>query len=368
LGTDFQNKKKQPAKRVLVAPLDWGLGHATRCIPIINTLKINGIDVLLAGEGPSLEILVKIFPGTPVLPLEGYRVRYSRNRALFLPKLFAQSIRIKKRIKKEHTWLRWAIDTYAIDAVISDNRFGLWSSRIPSVFITHQLQIKTGFKLLDLLATPINYRFIKKFSACWVADVSENENLAGDLSHPKGRVPFPYQYIALLSRFCYSEAEKKGTILFMLSGPEPARTSFENRILQQASQIPKPMILIRGLPGERALPKNIPDNLTVFNHAEPSELSRMIAGSEMLVCRAGYSTLMDLCALKKQAVIIPTPGQTEQEYLAKYLHQKKLFMRVEEKHFTKEQIKEALEVFPFSNNWPRAGLNEGLVLEFIAAL
>ena len=146
LGTDFQNKKKQPAKRVLVAPLDWGLGHATRCIPIINTLKINGIDVLLAGEGPSLEILVKIFPGTPVLPLEGYRVRYSRNRALFLPKLFAQSIRIKKRIKKEHTWLRWAIDTYAIDAVISDNRFGLWSSRIPSVFITHQLQIKTGTK------------------------------------------------------------------------------------------------------------------------------------------------------------------------------------------------------------------------------
>lgn len=369
METDLQNEKTPAKKRVLVTPLDWGLGHATRCIPIINILKKNGVEVWFAGEGPTLEILVKTFPGTPFLPLKGYRVSYGRSGAFLIPKLLVQAGKIKKQITAENNWLAGIMEEYQIDGIISDNRFGLWSNSHPAIFVTHQLHIKTGFRIFDFVAQKINFRYIKKFSACWVVDRADGNNLAGELSHPKSKnIPFSYRYLGILSRFTYRSGEQKGYVLFLISGPEPARTSFENKILTELKHLKQTVVLVRGLPQQTQTLNNLPENIRVYNHAGMEELSQLISEAGLVVCRAGYSTLMDLCTLKKHAVIIPTPGQTEQEYLGRYHHWKKHFMMMEEKDFTWNRLSEALKSFQFSDHWPETGIDEALVEEFIASL
>lgn len=351
-----------------MVPLDWGLGHATRCIPILNALKEGGVEVLVAGEGPALQILVKALPGLVFLPLKGYRVTYAQKRGFFTVHLLSQTLKIRRSIHAEHTWLKRVIREYEIDGVISDNRYGLWNKSVPSVFLTHQLDIKTGNRLLNYLARKINWSYIKKFGSCWLADVEGNNNLSGELAHPKIHPPFQCHYLGLLSRFAYQQQENNGPILFLISGPEPARSLFEKKVLQQVNYIQQPVILIRGLPHEKDLPPGLPANLQAYNHAGAEELSRMISSAKIVVCRAGYSTLMDLTALKKNAIIIPTPGQTEQEYLGKYLHQQKLFMQVNEADFNWEAVQEKINSFGFSSCWPPSGINEKLISEFIASL
>lgn len=368
MNTVSKINKKHGIRRVLVIPLDWGLGHATRCIPIINELKERGVEVLIAGEGPSLQILVKALPGLVFLPLKGYRVTYAQNKLFFMVHMLAQTLKIRRSIKAEHTWLEQIIKEYEIDGVVSDNRYGLWNKSIPSVFLTHQLNIKTGNRFLNYLARKINWSLINKFSNCWLADVEGNNNLSGELAHPKIRPTFGYQFLGLLSRFTYQTPQKNGPVLFLISGPEPSRSHFEKKILQQVNHIKQPVILIRGLPHEKDFPLNLPANVQVYNHAEAEELCRMISSARMVVCRAGYSTLMDLAALKKHAIIVPTAGQTEQEYLAQYLHQQKLFMQVNEEDFNWETLQEKINAFSFSTHWPECRMNKKLIDEFIASL
>jgi len=171
--------------RILIAPLDWGLGHATRCIPIINELLANNCEVLVAAENGTKSLLQKEFPQLVFLPLAGYRIKYSYQRSLFPLKILLQSPGLIYSICKEHHWLKKTVKTYNIDAVISDNRFGLFHSSIPSVYITHQLLIKTGNNFGEKIAQKIHYWFIKKYSICWVPDFEGDNNIAGELSHPK---------------------------------------------------------------------------------------------------------------------------------------------------------------------------------------
>jgi UDP:flavonoid glycosyltransferase YjiC (YdhE family) len=357
----------QKTIRVLVVPLDWGLGHATRCIPIIKRLKEYGVEVIIAGEGKSLEILVNLLPGTVFFPLKGYRVNYASRHLFFLPHLLSQFFKINAAIKHEHRWLDHFITEHQIDAVISDNRFGLWTNKKPSVFITHQLHIQTGNTILNRVAEKINYSFIKKFSECWIMD-DEKNRLAGLLSDPRNGLSFPANFLGLSSRFSYRHVARKEMVLFLLSGPEPSRTRFEEKILKEIPKIPCPVFLVRGLPAEKnKLSQNFL-NLTVYNHADPDMLSELIASAGIIVCRPGYSTLMDLCALRRHAVVVPTPGQKEQEYLAEFNHEKKLFLHLPEKTFSWKNIRERYAAFSFSENWPEVGINEDLIKAFLHSL
>lgn len=351
--------------RVLVVPLDWGLGHASRCIPIVNILLKHNIDVFLAGEGTVVKILEKAQPDCVILPLKGYRIRYSHNPAFLLFKLLLQSPKIFSIINFENQWLKRTVFEHKIDAVISDNRFGLFHSSIPTVFLTHQLSIQTGNNFLNKVSQKINFRFINRFKECWVPDFQGADNLAGELSHPSMLPSIPVKYLGLLSRFEKISTVKKSGLLLLISGPEPQRSIFEDLLLSQLHNIEAEITLVRGLPlgGKKIM--NAPKNLVIHQHLETEQLSALIQRSENIVARCGYSTIMDLVALNQQAILVPTPGQTEQEYLADQLMERKIFYTCPQKNFV---LCEALKLASsFKNNisFPGKSITETVIIDWI---
>lgn len=300
-------------KKVLLAPLDWGLGHATRCIPIIWDLKEKGNIVVIAAEGKTKAVLLQEFPDLPVIDLKGYRVSYSESwgipAAIFfqLPKMFT-------RIVQEHVWLSKVIDENKFDVVISDNRFGLWSNKAESIFITHQLNIKVP--LFEGLVNVINHWFIRKYHQCWVPDYADSK-LAGDLSRNTSQLK-NILYIGPLSRFKAREKKEgiyKYAALAIVSGPEPYRSIFENEMLNEFQKLGKPCLILQGKPEENK--KTQLGLVEVISHVSTALFRQYVEESEVVYARSGYSTIMDLHVLKKDKVrYYPTPGQTEQEYLA----------------------------------------------------
>jgi uncharacterized protein (TIGR00661 family) len=321
--------------RILVAPLDWGLGHATRCIPVIKELIANNAEVIIAADGLHKLLLSGEFPEAAFIHLDGYRINYARTRAGLLRKLFFQIPKILKAIHTENEWLQKIVQDQQIDAVISDNRFGLYHTKIPCIFITHQLLIKSPFgNGSEKILQKWNYKNINRFSACWIPDNEGVENLAGNLSHPAKKPITPLRYIGALSRFEKKKIdEKKNHLLFILSGPEPQRTIFENKIINEISHYNGTAVIVRGLPGS---PSIIPSTgmIQFYNHLPADELNKEIAAAEYIISRSGYTTVMDLVKLKKKSILVPTPGQTEQEYLARYLMQKDIAVTINQKTFS----------------------------------
>ena len=313
--------KKNIQKRVLVAPLDWGLGHATRCVPIITALLAQGLEVFIGAEKTAAALLQKEFPIVKIIPLQGYDISYSQTKQFFLWKIISQLPKIMSAIIRENNWLKKIINEYKIDIVISDNRFGLYNKNVYCIFITHQLQIKTGNHFIEKIVQKINYKYINRFNECWVIDEEGNNNLAGELSHPTTLPKTAVRYIGVLSRFKRQEVEKKYDLLALLSGPEPQRTIFENMLLAQLQTLPLDIVVVRGLPIEEEILEV--GDLKIYNHLSADSLNRMILSSKIIIARSGYTTLMDIAALQQKAIFVPTPGQTEQEYLATYLSDKK---------------------------------------------
>lgn len=334
--TDFNKQSLNP--RILVAPLDWGLGHATRCVPIIKELINHGCEVYIAADKSIFYLLKKEFPSSVFLRCKGYEIRYGRNPKAFFFTMFLQFPKILFRVLRENRWLIKIVKEHKIDAVISDNRFGMYHKKIPSIYITHQLQIKTGNILTDFLVQKINNFFINKYSICWVPDEKEN-GLGGELSHPKN-TPTNIEYMGILSRFHSIFSEKIYDILITISGPEPQRSIFEKKILNELKSFSKSVLLIRGLPDSNILLNSNNPLVKIVNHLTATELNKSFEQSKMIIGRSGYTTIMDLVALKKKAILIPTPGQNEQEYLAEYLLKKNYFFSVEEENFS---IADALE-------------------------
>ena len=360
--------------RILVAPLDWGLGHATRCIPIIRELLAQGCEVWLAGEGTQEHLLKEEFPELPFLQLDGYRIRYSRSAVGLVLSIFRQTHKILTAIKKENAWLKKMIAEYDFDGVISDNRFGLYHASIPCIFITHQLAIKSPLgKWSEKILQIRNYRFINRFTACWVPDEENKNNMAGDLSHPEKKPNIPVRYIGLLSRFDSSSPPTGGDggknhLLIILSGPEPQRSTLENKIVKEISHYNSTATIVRGIPGSPSL---IPSTnmIQFYNHLPADELKNEIWKAGYIISRCGYSTVMDLVALQKKSILIPTPGQTEQEYLSKYLFQKKIAFCISQERFSLTdslaKAKQFTYHFPEANTGPILQL---AVSNFISSL
>lgn len=305
-------------QKILVAPLDWGLGHATRCIPIIRALISHQYEVVIAAEGPQLALLQQEFPSLAYLPLEGYRVRYSATASGLPCQLARQLPRILGVIRRERQWLYQVIEKHKIDLVISDNRYGLSSGKVPCIFITHQLAIKAPLVWLEKLLQRINYHYINRFTCCWVPDTDDVANAAGALSHPHSLPHTRLQYIGLLSRFHKKPVAAKYNACFLLSGPEPQRTLLEKKIQAGLSQLTGNILLVRGKPGSNET-LAVPANIEVVNHLPGNALQQALLQSELVISRSGYTTIMELLALQKKAILVPTPGQTEQEYLAEKL-------------------------------------------------
>ena len=335
-------------KTILIAPLDWGLGHVTRCIPIIKKLQELNCTVIIAAEGATQLIIYQSFPSITCLPLPGYYIRYSRKKTLFAIKIILQIPKILSVIYKEHSWLKKVVKNYAVDAIISDNRFGLYHHSVPSVYITHQLAIQTGNSIADKLAQMIHLHFIKKYTQCWVPDFEGKDNVAGKLSHPR-HVPFNTTYIGCLSRFqSISLIKKTFDVVIVISGPEPQRTIFENMLLAQLNSFTGKVLMVRGLPGRNMDMSSLNiNNQEVYAHLSTKELNQVIQQGKMVICRSGYTSVMDLIKVQQKAILVPTPGQAEQEYLANYLCDKEMFYSVPQHKFDLQKALDAAASFPY---------------------
>jgi UDP:flavonoid glycosyltransferase YjiC (YdhE family) len=320
------------SKRILVAPLDWGLGHTTRCIPIVKALLEAGCTVTLAAEKETAALLKNEFPQLEILFLKGYRIRYPRKGLFFMPKMFLQLPKVLRAIKYEHAWLKvqQSVMQGKWDLVISDNRYGLYNEDLNTVIITHQLGIITGMgRYFDNLMVKYTHRWLKAFQQVWVPDFSGDNSLAGILSKPEVMPP-SVRYIGPLSRLIPDEQSPEH-VLIMLSGPEPQRSILERKLIIQATQLKYPVLFVRGLPCSKKSLNN-EKNIIFVNHLNSVELSSAIAMAHYVICRSGYSSIMDLIRMRKKALLIPTPGQTEQLYLAEHLKNKGWFAVVSQRN------------------------------------
>jgi Glycosyltransferase family 28 C-terminal domain len=328
----LKNVSLTEKKTVIVAPLNWGLGHATRCIPIIEALEAAGATVILASDGGALDLLKREFPHLRALELPAYNIRYPFRSMLL--SIAVQGHKILRGGILEYFWLKNFLKSEKVDAVISDNRFGFFNRSVKSVFMTHQVQILMPFRFLQPLVNWVNHFFIRRFDTLWIPDVEGDNNLAGELAHGAfmGNLSkkLPIQYLGTLSRMKYFSTEKKYCAIIVLSGPEPQRTFLEKKILSQLEtlilsnkrppQYPSIFCFVRGV-SNQAIPIKIKEQAHIELHdvLTTGDLNQKIMESEAVICRSGYSSLMDLVALQKRAILIPTEGQTEQEYLANVL-------------------------------------------------
>lgn len=299
-------------KRIFVAVLNWGLGHATRSVPLIKELQLQGAEPIIGSDGEAAEFLKGIFPELQHVEMPSYKVRYESsnmylNMAKQLPSLLIT-------LKKERSFTRQIIDKYKIQGIISDNRYAVHNNSIPTVFLGHQLNIKITNFFVSKLINNFNRQFLSKFDKIWVPDFEDENNLSAELS--RGFKHKDLSFIGPLSRLNDEVAANYNyKIVAVLSGPEPQRTYFENSLKSQLQALEIPSLIVRGIV-KTGVDEKI-GQFSIKNFASEAELASLIKGAELYIARSGYSTLMDLAKIGSEALLlVPTPGQTEQEYLA----------------------------------------------------
>lgn len=323
-------------KTILITPLNWGLGHATRCIPIIKALLENNYIPIIASDGAALSLLKKEFPTLQALELPSYEIEYAKKGKNFKWKLFKNSLRTLKAIRKEKQLVAEWIDQYAIDGIISDNRLGVYNKKVTCVYITHQLNVLTGNT--TWLTSKMHQYIIHKYRECWVPDHAGAINLTGNLGHID-TLNHKIKYIGPISRLQKKLVPKKYDLLVILSGPEPQRGLLEQHLKKEILHYQGNVIFIEGniAPEQK---KTIEKNVTYYNFMNSAALEEAFNESEMVLCRSGYTTIMDLSILRKKAFFIPTPGQFEQEYLAKKLKKEGLVPFAHQNEFTIKNLEE----------------------------
>jgi len=301
-------------KKILISPLNWGLGHTTRIIPLIEFLIQKENDVIIAADGDCLKYLKQRFPNLITEEISGYNIKYNPKN-LAIDMLF-QLPKIILGIRNEHYETEILVKKHLIDVVISDNRYGVHTKLCKSYFITHQLNIQAP--VFQKLINSINHFFIKKFDDCWIPDVKRKPNLTGQLTQIKTN--FNTKFIGPLSRFWNQECSKNKEYdcLIMISGPEPKRSIFENELI---TTLPVSKYSKVGVISPKLFHEGFTSNfIDVFPQLSDEDFYSLINQSSILITRPGYTTVMDLLYTETTPFFIPTKGQTEQEYLAKYYH------------------------------------------------
>ena len=330
---------KRPS--ICISPIDWGLGHATRCITLIKGFEKLGYQVFIATEGYHEAILREALPTAQFLHLRGYRIRYAKWGFILPIVLLFQLPKIIYSIIYENSWLKKAQAQYEFDLIVSDNRFGFYHKLVPSVFITHQLNLQIHFEVATRLFQKIQYAWLKRFTACWIPDIEGPDNLSGVLANPKQKPSIPLWYMGCLSRLIDTPIDNSSdnssavhsatahsaaptVFLGIVSGPEPQRTLLENLLWKAGNALDIPFVVIAGTPSKEAPNKIIEENknATLYAHLAAPELVQEIKRAEYIICRGGYTTLMELIPFRKKLIFIPTPGQTEQMYLGKLWQEK----------------------------------------------
>ena len=322
---------------ILVSPLDWGLGHATRLVPVLRNLEKQEHHLIIGVNDLTSDFLRAQFPDAAFYPVPSYQIKYAASDSAFaLLKLIPKIIKAKSA---EHKWLKGFVKEKPVDLIISDSRFGFYHSSIPSVIISHQLNLQypKSLSLFGKYAQRINERWLKKFKQVWVPD-STDHFLSGKLSESKA---FESVFIHPQSRLIPSESANpvgEDYVLVILSGPEPQRSKLEGLILNQAENIDKKLVIIGGKPHEKDKRKDLGE-VIYFYHLEDKEMATYIQNASLVVSRSGYSSIMDYYTLScRQVFFIPTPGQPEQVYLAQRMKELGICDFSSQKEFNLESI------------------------------
>jgi len=324
---------------ILVAPLNWGLGHSTRCIPIIKALLDRGAKVIIASDGVALGLLKKEFPGLTHYELSSYQISYAKNGRMFKLKMILNSYKILWAMYKERQEIKRIVRAEKITGLISDNRLGVFCKGITNVFITHQLRVLSGST--TAISSKMHQQIFKKYDAVWVPDFeSMSENLTGKLGH-LDKKPKNLVYLGPLSRFEKKKAPLTYDLLILLSGPEPQRSMLEEKLKSKLKTFKGQAIMVRGVIEEKQTIEEIPlkkGSLKVVNYMQSEELMSTVRQSALVLCRSGYTTVMDLAKLGKKAFFIPTPGQYEQVHIAERLDAQKIVPSCTQDEFKLEQL------------------------------
>lgn len=314
----------------------------------------NGCNLIVGCNSTQKLILRPEFPSSVFVDLQGYDVSYGNEKWSTKFRLLWQTGKILTKINHENRWLRGFLKENRVDAIVSDNRYGLASTLIPSVFITHQLAPKTNFgRLADAISRKFIYNRIRRFTECWVPDDEGKVNLAGQLSHPTILPRTKVTYIGPLSRFSVCDsidhASDETKLLILLSGPEPQRSQFENILIPQLQSTTFSSVFVRGVPAETAIPPQLAamEHVTFYNHLDTASLNKAICESTLVISRSGYTTVMDLLKLKKKMILVPTPGQPEQEYLGHWLGSHQLALCLDQKSFSIQKAIKGATTYPF---------------------
>lgn len=306
--------KEKPV--VLVSPLDWGMGHATRCIPIIEQLQSLGAEVILFASENVLIRLSSNFPELEKIPSYSHDVKYSGSYLAWLSILF-QLNRIRKKESKSYAQLQRVIKNRQIDLIISDNRYFVRDENIKSIIICHQLNPISPSAVLQPLIRKISAKLLNQFDEIWLPDVINSKPLSGVLSS-NNHIIKPVKKIGLLSRFSsdFNERSESGHLL-IASGPEPQLSI----LIQLITKIYSSSVIELTIITPSAYYKDLSDvkNIKVLVNPNDEIFRNAVISSKFIICRGGYSSIMDLLSLNKRALLVPTPGQTEQEYLSKHL-------------------------------------------------
>ena len=316
---------------VLICPLEWGLGHTARMIPIAASLRERGFTVIAAGGEAARNLFSAELKDTGFIDFPGFQPRYSK----ILPAWLAMLCRIPSFIYhscREHRQLKKIIRDNDINIVISDNRFGLWNRDVTSLYVTHQLRIPfpRPFRFAEGAGILLHRLIIRRYDFCFIPDLPGDMNLSGRLSHGI-KLPRNTIYSGILSRFSLVSSEKmnlpEGRCTVVLSGPEPQRGILKEKIISHFSGSETPVIILGGRPGSGE-GESRAGNITIYDHLAGPFMKAALEGSSSVISRSGYTSIMELVSLGCTALLIPTPGQTEQEYLAEYLSSKGWFRTI----------------------------------------
>lgn len=319
-------------KNILICPLEWGLGHATRMIPVAVELLRQSHNVIFASGEEHLSLIRDELPQCSYLSFPGFKPQFSHHLPQYISILFKIPL-LAYHIVLEHIMLKKIIREYSIDIVISDNRFGLWNNSIKTVYVTHMplIPFPVKMKFLEPLGVFIHRQIIRKYDLCFIPDLPGEINLSGRLSHGMC-LPGNVRYIGILSRFASLLPASSGIPGFkyntiILSGTEPQKEILKQKLITLFKDKEPVTIILEGKPG-KSEETRILGNIILYNHLPAGEMKHIISGSEGIISRAGYTTVMDLICLNCRALLIPTPGQTEQEYLAAYLSVQGFFSNI----------------------------------------
>lgn len=337
--------------KVLVGALSWGLGHATRTLCIVRDLLERGHKITIVACGRALDLFKRECPTCEFIHLEDYPPPYTKS-SLFWVKFAGYIPRMLKGLEKEHVAIQKIIEDRGFDMVLSDNRYGIYHPDVPSFFITHQPRFKfpTFLRPIEFIGEMFTWAHMRNFTRVLVPDSGDQaENLAGSLAHQLRllKSPFAY-YCGMLSSVQKMDVPEDVDYFITISGPEPQRTAFEKIILEQVSDLDdgkNKIVITLGMPETHDVRK-VGKNITIYGHLDRDKQQEMMNRAKMIVSRSGYTTVMELVELGKNALFVPTPGQTEQVYLSEYYEQIGTFHSVAQHEIKLAEDIEAARKYP----------------------